>query len=242
MHIDLFLHPAPLNRLPLENKSVVVIDVLRFCTTVCTALKAGARGVIPTDGPGEAGEMRVKIGADTALVAGERNGVRLESFKFGNSPLEFTPDAVGGKYLIMTTTNGTEIFTRAYKASSVFVCALVNISKVAERLAKEDLDLIIICSGQEGSFSIEDTICGGMLINLLMTRHNRNITINDAGSLALLLFESNKDAIKQTIYQGEHARFLASIGFERDVDVSSEIDAVPVLPVLRDGRLVLEEN
>ena len=58
----------------------------------------------------------------------------------------------------------------------------------------------------------------------------------------LLLFESNKDAIKQTIYQGEHARFLASIGFERDVDVSSEIDAVPVLPVLRDGRLVLEEN
>ena len=78
MHIDLFLHPAPLNRESLENKAIVVIDVLRFCTTVCTALRAGARGVIPTDGPGEAGEMRVKIGADMALVAGERNGVKME--------------------------------------------------------------------------------------------------------------------------------------------------------------------
>jgi phosphosulfolactate phosphohydrolase-like enzyme len=81
-----------------------------------------------------------------------------------------------------------------------------------------------------------------MLIHLLMTRHGKPVTINDAGSLALLLFESNNAAIKQTIFQGEHARFLASIGFERDVDVSSEIDTVPVLPVLRDGRLVLEEN
>ena len=81
-----------------------------------------------------------------------------------------------------------------------------------------------------------------MLIHLLMTRHGKQVTINDSGSLALLLFESNSTAIKQTILQGEHARFLASIGFERDVDVSSEIDSVPVLPVLRDGRLVLEEN
>lgn len=242
MHIDLFLHPAPLTRASLENKAVVVIDVLRFCTTVCTALKAGARGIIPTDGPGEAGEMRVKIGADMAVVAGERNGVKLESFKFGNSPLEFTPESVGGKYLIMTTTNGTGIFTRAYKASPVMACALVNISKVAERVANDNRDVIIVCSGQEGSFSIEDTICGGMLIHLLMTRHGKPVTINDAGSLALLLFESNNAAIKQTIFQGEHARFLASIGFERDVDVSSEIDTVPVLPVLRDGRLVLEEN
>jgi phosphosulfolactate phosphohydrolase-like enzyme len=68
------------------------------------------------------------------------------------------------------------------------------------------------------------------------------LTVNDAGSLALLLFESNQAAIKQTISQGEHARFLTSIGFGRDVDVSSEIDAVPVVPVLKDGRLVLEEN
>ncbi|MBK7140548.1 MAG: 2-phosphosulfolactate phosphatase [bacterium] len=242
MHIDLFLHPAPLNRESLENKAIVVIDVLRFCTTVCTALRAGARGVIPTDGPGEAGEMRVKIGADMALVAGERNGVKLESFKFGNSPLEFTADSVGGKYLIMTTTNGTGIFTRAYKANPVLACALVNISKVADRIAREKRDLIIVCSGHEGSFSIEDTICGGMLIHLLMNRHGKDITVNDAGSLALLLFESNREAIGQTIAQGEHARFLTSIGFGRDVEVSSEIDAVPVLPVLKDGRLVLEEN
>lgn len=242
MEIDLFLDPSPLARANIENKTVAVIDVLRFCTTVCTALSSGARGVIPTDGPGEAGEMRVRIGADMAVVAGERDGVRLESFKFGNSPLEFTKDAVGGKYVVMTTTNGTGIFSKVYKTSPVLACALVNISKVADRVAREDKDLIIVCSGQEGSFSIEDTICGGMLIYLLIHKHGKQVALNDAGSLALLLFESNKSEIKQTIAQGEHGRFLASIGFNRDVEVASEVDSVPVLPILRDGRLVLEEN
>lgn len=242
MDIDLFLQPAPLNRVNTENKSVVVIDVLRFCTTVCTALKAGARGVIPTDGPGEAGDMRNRLGADGAVVAGERDGVKLESFKFGNSPLEFTPEAVGGKFVIMTTTNGTSIFTRGYTSGPVIAGALVNISRVAERIAEENQDVIIVCSGQEGSFSIEDTICGGMLIYLLINRHGVKVALNDAASLALLLYESNEDAIGETIAQGEHGRFLASIGFGRDVEMSSEIDAVPVLPILRDGRLVLEEN
>jgi 2-phosphosulfolactate phosphatase len=103
-------------------------------------------------------------------------------------------------------------------------------------------DLVVVCSGQDGGFSIEDTICGGMLIHLLSTVHQKQVTVNDAGSLALLLYRTNKTAIKQTLEQGEHGRFLTSLGFGRDVETAAEVDSMPVVPILRDGRLVLDEN
>ena len=242
MHVDLFLTPLPFTKAVLDGRTVVVIDVLRACTSICAALLAGARGVIPTDGPGEAGDMRLKIGADMTVVAGERDGVKLESFNFGNSPSEFTRESVGGKYVVMTTTNGTAILSRSFKSDPVFAAGLVNVSKVAERVARVNRDVVVVCSGQDGGFSIEDTICGGMLIHLLSTAHQKQVTVNDAGSLALLLYRTNKTAIKQTLEQGEHGRFLTSLGFGRDVETAADVDSMPVVPILRDGRLVLDEN
>jgi len=242
MKIDLYLTPVPFGKAAVEGKAVVVIDVLRSSTSICAALMAGAKGVIPTPGPGEAGEMWTKIGSDMAVLAGERSGVKIENFQLGNSPSEFNGAAVGGKFVIMTTTNGTALFSKTYTACPVLSGALVNVSMVAQRLADENKDVIIACCGREGHFSIEDTLCGGMLVDLLKERHGKEIRQNDASSLALLLYRSNKDRIKVAIEDGEHGRFLASIGFSDDVSTASAVDTINVLPVLRDGRLVLETD
>jgi len=242
MHVALYLTPVPFGRASLENKTVAVIDVLRSSTSICAALSAGARGVIPTDGPGEAGDMWTKIGSEMAILAGERNGVRIENFQLGNSPAEYTADTVGGKFVITTTTNGTAIFGKAFNAGPVISAALVNISAAAQRVARENRNLVIVCSGREGHFSIEDTICGGMLIDLLGERHKKELTLNDAASLALLLYRDSRHEIRKTIEQGEHGKYLTSIGFASDVTLASEVDSIPVLPILKDGRLILEEN
>lgn len=239
MHIDLYLTPIALDKAALEEKAVVVIDVLRATTTICAALHAKARGVVPTEGPGEAGELRLRLGADVALLAGERNGVKIDNFHLGNSPGEFTEESVGGKIVIMTTTNGTAVFVRSASAEHVVAGSLVNVTPVSQFLSEAGKDVVILCSGREGSFSIEDTLCGGMLIHLLSQGH-KGVTYNDAGSLALLLYRSNKGAIRETIRQGEHGRFLSKIGFDGDIDLATEIDAIPILPILRDGRLVIE--
>jgi 2-phosphosulfolactate phosphatase len=238
MNIDLYLTPMPLNRANLENKTVAIIDVLRFCTSTCAALMVGAKGVIPTIGPGEAVEMWTKLGGDVAVLAGERDGLKIENFPLGNSPAEFTEDSVGGRFIVMTTTNGTGVFRKTYNADLVVCCALVNISRVAADLAETDRNLVVVCSGREGGFSIEDTICGGMLIHLLTVKHKRKVTLNDAGSLALLLYQTNRTAIKQSIQQGEHGQFLAGLGFAGDVEIAAGVDTMPVLPVLKEGRLV----
>ncbi len=235
---ELYLTPVQLGKMPGEDRTIVVIDVLRATTSICAALSAGAKAVIPVEEPGEAGEIWTKIGSEYAVLAGERNGVKIENFTLGNSPREFTPEAVGGKYVVLTTTNGTPVFTQAPKAGAIISCALVNVSAVAERVAKSESDLTIICSGRDGNFSIEDTLCGGMLLHLLLAVHKKEMTLNDAASLALLLYRSNKSAIRQTIRQGEHGRYLESLGFEADIELASDIDSIPVLPILRDGRLV----
>jgi phosphosulfolactate phosphohydrolase-like enzyme len=80
-----------------------------------------------------------------------------------------------------------------------------------------------------------------MLIDRLSSKHKLDVKLNDAGSLARLLYRSSRTAIKQSIAQGEHGRYLAKIGFAHDIETAADIDSIPVVPVRRDGRLVLEK-
>lgn len=238
MQLQLYLTPGPIDRVKFEGRTVVVIDVLRSSTSICAILLADAKGVIPTSGPGEAGEMWAKLGADNAVLAGERDGHKIENFQYGNSPEEFTPETVGGKYVIMSSTNGTGIFGRALKAELVMSGALVNISQVSAAVAQEQRDTVIICAGREGGFSVEDTLCAGMLIDLLNNQHACGASLNDAASLSLLLYDRTRSSLREAIAQGEHGRYLTSLGFARDILIGTEVNAMPVLPILRDGRLV----
>jgi 2-phosphosulfolactate phosphatase len=242
MRVQLYLTAGPLHKVEFEKKTVVVIDVLRSSTSICTMLQAGAKGVIPTAGPGEAGEMWSKLGQETTVLAGEREATKIDNFQLGNSPLEFTREAVNGKNVVLCTTNGTGVFARVAKAGLIISGALVNVSAVAAAVAEAGNDTIIVCAGHEGGFSIEDTLCGGMVIDLLKNVHRCALEPNDAASLALLLYDANRSHLKEAIGRGEHGRGLTAKGFGRDVEIAAEVDSRPVLPVMRDGRLVKVEN
>jgi len=242
MRIDLYLVPGPVSEERLADKTIVLIDVLRASTTVCKALQSGARAIIPVEQPGEAAEMRDKIGVEETILGGERGGIKIDNFTLGNSPLDYTPEAVAGKIVILTTTNGTRAYACAKYSKNIITGGLVNVSRVAAKVAKSDRDLVILCAGDEGDFSIEDTLCGGMLIHKLMDEFRIELKLNDAASLALLLYRNNSGSLAATIASGEHGRLLAELGFADDVRFASEIDSIPVLPVLKNRKIVLEEN
>lgn len=242
MKISLFLTPEPFRKADLSDKTIVVIDVLRATTTICAALAAGARAVIPASERGKASDIRIKIGSENSILAGERDGVKIESFDLGNSPLEFTTELVEGKFIILCTTNGTPVLEHATKAKNVFCAGLVNISKVADEVYKQNSDLIIVCSGKAGEFSIEDTLCAGKLIDILQTQYNISTELNDAGSLALLLYKDNRSNLSRAVANGEHGRYLSSIGFDADIAFAGEVDRFGLVPKLVDGQLVLENN
>src|SRR5216110_511568 len=79
------------------NETVcVVFDVLRATSSMATALGNGAEAIIPVADITEA--LAIRQRQPNVLLAGERNGVRIEAnltgsfpFDLGNSPREFTP-------------------------------------------------------------------------------------------------------------------------------------------------------
>ena len=110
----------------LAGGAVVVIDVLRATTVIAHALAAGARQVIPCLEVDEALRIAQTLPKGQAVLAGERDGLKIDRFDLGNSPAEFTPESVAGKTLVFTTTNGTRAMTYCRDARRVIIGAFVN--------------------------------------------------------------------------------------------------------------------
>lgn len=242
MRIDLFFLPGMAGEIHIAEKTLVLIDVLRASTSICQALHAGAAAVIPIEESGEAAQLREQLGHKNALLAGERKGLKIDGFNLGNSPFEFTTETVKDKIIVMTTTNGTRLHARAAKSPLAITSAFVNISAVADRVASEGRDLMILCAGTNGDFSPEDTLCGGMLIDLLGKRFGTIPEGNDAAGLAQLFYDHNRNRLADAVATGGHGRWLIEHGFGEDVAFATKTDTIPVVPILNDHRIIREKK
>jgi len=220
-----------------RDAHVAVVDVLRATTTIATALHSGAAGVIPVDDPAGAIALSQRLGRDRVLLCGEQDSERIEGFDLDNSPASFTPEAVAGKTLIMTTTNGTRALRAVSGAASVRAAALVNRTAVADALSHEDGDVLIVCAGEAGGFALEDAIGAGALVDALLTSIS-DVELRDGARAAALLYRSVATRLADAIASADHAQYLAHKGFARDVTRCAAVDTLGVVPILRDGILV----
>ena len=139
------------------------------------------------DSSAEAIELATSLSSDNVLLCGEREGVIIEGFDLGNSPLEYTPEKVEGKTLIFSSTNGTRTIVRARAAKETIVAAFVNFQTVLDYLSESVDDLVILCAGKWLQFAMEDSVCGGMLIEKLLDRHE-NLQLNDGANTGRILY------------------------------------------------------
>ncbi len=105
--------PSHVSEEELADSAVVVIDLLRASTTICQALASGAREVVPfleVDAALAAAAAELRRG--DIVLGGERRGGKIPGFDLGNSPAEYTREAVGGRRVFITTTNGTRAMDR----------------------------------------------------------------------------------------------------------------------------------
>ncbi len=237
MNIDLSATWQEASRVALCGRAAVVIDVLRATSTIVTAIQSGAHRVIPVETPEDARLAAEETGADGAVLGGERGGLKIEGFDFGNSPYEYTPRSVGGKTVIMTTTNGTQAFAAAREADVTFAAALLNIGSVADALLHEGRDVAIICAGTEGRVSLDDLYCAGALIERIITPGTDGM-LNDGARLAVHWYGSNTGTGFDVLASCAHGRRLAELGFHRDLEYCSRVDTVMEVPVLKGRSLV----
>ncbi len=142
-----------------ENKNVVVIDILRATTTMCVAMENGANSIWPVDSVQKAAQA-----GSSFLTAGERNGEKVEGFDLGNSPQEFSEEVVKGRDIVMTTTNGTKAISLSEGAKNIYIASYRNISAVVQELQQQPEDIVLFCSGWKDQVNLEDTLFAGEVI------------------------------------------------------------------------------
>ena len=238
MRIDV-LFAASILPADVAGRVVAVIDVLRASTTIATALANGARAVIPFESPDDV-VMRAKaFERRDVRLAGERKMRSIPGFDLGNSPREFTREAVEGKTVLMTTTNGTHAITNTQGARDVVIASYVNYTAVLTMLRtalRGGTDVAIVCAGRDRQFALEDAGCAGRYVNNVSKRM-AGIVLNDAAQACALIDRKYGDQVHRLFEASEHGRALREAGFDNDLAACAVMDSYPVIPLYQDRQI-----
>lgn len=233
--------PAEIGAAGVAGQAVVVIDVLRAASTMVEALVNGARDVLPSESVEQAVKRAQEIGRDQALLCGERDVERISGFELGNSPLEFTPDRVAGRTLVMTTTNGTRALLLGSGGKRCLVASLLNASAVADALAGEAA-VLLLCAGREGRFAAEDALCAGVIARRIAIRARQagtTVTTNDASRVAMLMAARFGDRVARLLPRTAAGRSLVRHGRGEEVAYCARLDRHRAVPRVADRRVVV---
>jgi 2-phosphosulfolactate phosphatase len=236
VEIQVFFTHDGLDESDIEGRVVAVIDVLRVSTTITYAHANGCERILPVDSVEAATKLAASLDKTVTLLGGEKEGKRIDGFDLGNSPLEYTAEAVKGKNIILSTSNGTRAIAKTRAADEVIVACFANLSPVIEHMTRAGgKSFGIVCAGKLGRFALEDAVCAGMMIDRLSGRGE--MELDDAGVAARLLYLEHRDDIPGLVKNCEHGRYLAALGFEKDLEACAAVDSVNTLPVVKEGRI-----
>ncbi|MDR0825428.1 MAG: 2-phosphosulfolactate phosphatase [Prevotella sp.] len=208
-----------------NNYIAVVVDIFRATTTMCAALKNGAKCIIPVASIEEAQAYKAK----GYLVGAERNVKRCDFADFGNSPFDYTKDKIEGKEVVFTTTNGTQAIDAADNADILTIGAFSNISALTDFCVRKQKDVIVLCAGWNNRFNIEDTLFGGALAARLIDRGYTSAS--DATRTALSMWREARRDTRGYINRTEHIKRLEANNLQDSVEYCLTEDTVNLVPV-----------
>lgn len=236
MKIHTLLSPLNVDELYFSGKTAVVIDVLRATTTIVTALNNGAKEIIPVDSIEFATKKTANSFGGYTLLGGERNTKIIEGFNLGNSPLDYTSEIVKGKSIILFTTNGSKAIVKTKFAENTFLGSFLNLEALAHHLVELHNDVVVLCSGSNGMFNLEDTVCAGKLIRKIQKIHP-DITLTDASNASIHLNVAFGKNVKKMLTESEHGTVLINNGFEDDIKFAAQLDKIDLIPRFQSGSI-----
>ena len=212
---------------------VIVIDILRASSAICTAFANGARSIIPVASADEAREYKNK----GYLVAAERDGFVLDFADFGNSPFNFTSERVKDKTIVYSTTNGTGIINLASSAFRIAVGSFLNIEALFKWLTVQDKNVLLFCAGWKNRFNLEDSVFAGALAERLL-QSGKYTTICDSTLAAIDLWSLAKPDLRGYIEKAAQRTRLKDKKLDECIDFCLTSDFTSIVPVMQNGFLV----
>ncbi|MFC4427445.1 2-phosphosulfolactate phosphatase [Deinococcus navajonensis] len=214
---------------------VLVVDVLRATTTAVSYLERGAEALLLTRTPEVALALRPEGEEGSNLVlGGERGGLPIPGFDFGNSPVEASAQNFTGKTVVMNTTNGTDAaHTAAQTGKHVLLASLTNAHAAARRaraLATEEI--AIVCAGTDAHVGLEDVYAAGVLAEYLLALGE--FSIDDGARIALTIRRNAGNPI-EALSSSAHGERLGGLGLGEDVRYAAQVSTSTLVPVLAGG-------
>jgi 2-phosphosulfolactate phosphatase len=208
--------------------AAVVIDVLRATTVITQAIASGAAEVVVC---GEIDQVRA-MGNESPkpLLCGERACKPIDGFDLGNSPSEYNRERVGGKRLVMTTTNGTRAAIAAVGFDTIYAASFNNLASVVSALADE-VEISILCAGTDGEVTDEDLLLAGAILDRLSyTGEDRS-----AGESLTLwrTFQASRKSLAEYLGSTLGGRNLITAGYQDDIVFCAQIDSTTALPKVK---------
>jgi 2-phosphosulfolactate phosphatase len=242
---QLLVHDLPSHVAPAElaGSTVIVIDMLRASSTICHALAAGAKCVVPLLEIDETLQLAMQLGREYVVLGGERGGKIIDDFDLGNSPSEYTPERVRGKMVLFTTTNGTRGLAHCREAEHVYIGAAVNREAIADAVRNAPR-VDILCAGTDGEITGEDILAAGAIVDNLLRdsdaghwelnacaevahREWKELTARAEGACRPINAE-----LALALRETAGGRNLLEIGHAADLVDCAQVDSLTILPEL----------
>ncbi len=220
-----------------DDTIVVIIDVLRATSAICTAFEHGVEKIIPVATVEEATAYKKK----GFLVGAERNGLPVKGFDFGNSPFHYMGDHVKGKTIVLTTTNGTQAIEAAKDAYKVVIGSFLNIDSLCSWLVSENKNILLLCSGWKNKFNLEDAVFAGAVTDEISNRSDK-FTLGDACLALKYLYKMAKENPNKFLTHSSHKERLSELNLKEDVRYCLTPNQTKIIPVYRDGALIKMYN
>jgi 2-phosphosulfolactate phosphatase len=231
--IEVCLSPELLPLFKLEDKIVVVIDVLRASSCMVTGLAHGISEILPV----ATLEESATYGLMGYITAAERNGMKMEGFDLDNSPFSYMDPVLSGKRICMTTTNGTQAILMSSSARKVIIGTFLNLKTVTDYLYIRGLDVVLLCAGWKGQVNAEDTLFAGAVMSTL----NQSFSVgNDSALLARDLFGLHKDHMEEFLLESSHFNRLKRLGIHKDIAFCLRSSVYECLPRLENNIIVAQ--
>lgn len=145
----------------------VIIDVFRAFTVETYLANNNAAKIIPVSSIDSA--FAYKEAHPDAILCGERDGIMVDGFDFGNSPSQIEHVNFTGKTVIHTTSAGTLGIANAANAEEIIGGNLVSARAIAEYIKqKNPKNVSLVCMGLSGVRTTdEDELAGAYIKSLI---------------------------------------------------------------------------
>jgi len=163
------------NDAKLATGLVVVIDVFRAFTVEPYLISNGAKKLIPV------GDMQIaydyKNKDNNCILIGERKGIILPGFDYGNSPSQIENIDFSGRTVIHTTSCGTQGIVKSVNSKEIITGSLVNAKAIVRYIIKNKVEEIsLLTLGREGEEPFdEDVLCAQYIKSMLENKPLYNL-------------------------------------------------------------------